>query len=225
MVISLFALLSWQIVFSETETEPYYCEPRVFYGHEIIPYFNPKIKRLRIYKLGQVHLAGMAVGHSKTKNIKKFSSLIFNVEEMDNFCTWYFNKGNQKAKNSFVHRYVKNPKSLKPQTAAKKYMERLENIFFNDPVNFLQCAETYGYIGSGCNGQKHRGPTVFGMLLSFTGCTPENASEIVNTIWGLNGIKKNIRLSIIKAAHEFGKIHKNERDHLQNLFLNSSRVH
>jgi hypothetical protein len=64
----------------------------------------------------------------------------------------------------------------------------------------------------------HRGPTVFGMLLAYSGCSAEHSLEITNQIWGLNGVKRKVRLAIIRKAYELGNTQKESRKRLAELF-------
>ncbi len=56
-----------------------------------------------------------------------------------------------------------------------------------------------------CNGMRHRGPTSFGMLLTYSGCSAEPANTTVNKIWGLNGVNPAVRLAIIQKAYDYGQ--------------------
>ncbi len=97
-------------------------------------------------------------------------------------------------------------------------MKVLENTFDKGKINFLNCAKEEKYIALGCNEMMHRGPTVFGMLLAFSGCEPEHALEIVNQTWGLNGVKRKVRLAVIRKAFELASTHPESRKQLQELF-------
>ena len=84
--------------------------------------------------------------------------------------------------------------------------------------SFLSCAENRHYLALGCNSMAHRGPTVFGMLLAFSGCTPEHSLEIVNHIWGQNGVSDETRLTLIQEGATHGKTRPESREHFRELF-------
>ena len=102
--------------------------------------------------------------------------------------------------------------------AVAEFMNILEKTFDSSSTSFLSCASEQHYIALGCNGMRHRGPTVFGMLLAFSGCSPKNALEISNQIWGLNGVKRKVRLAVIEKAYELGASHRSSREKLAQLF-------
>jgi hypothetical protein len=178
--------------------EPLYCLPKNFYALEQKK--DIRIIRGHTFKLGQVELLGAAIGLTSRKVLVHNSP----ATTYENYCTWYFNEGNPLAEKDFNHYYVTNPKSLDTDSGPKEYRQVLSDQFAQTPISFLNCIEKYKYLAMGCNGQMHRGPTVFGMLLSFSGCQPAHAAEIVNTLWGLNGVSADVRLSIITEAYRMG---------------------
>ena len=86
-------------------------------------------------------------------------------------------------------------------------MKILGNEFDLAPINFVSCAAEAGYIAIGCDGMKHRGPTVMAMLLAYSGCTPDHAATIATQIWGNNGITTQMRSAISKRAAELATSH------------------
>ncbi len=204
--------------------EPSYCEPSAFYKREIqsplSPNENKDLPRLHAFHVGSVTLAGLAVGDSKTPITKKLALTMSDLNVEDNkFCTWYFAKGNKSALASFISRPLPDPFSIKVETSAKIFMDAIQSSFFNNEgMNFIDCAKDHHYIAMGCTEQRHRGPTVFGMLLAFSGCTPEHSATIVNTIWGLNTLKPEVRFTAIKAAYNYGSVHSEKRNELAELF-------
>lgn len=224
--ISFFCLLiSLNLKAQEIKNEPSYCAPAKFMSLEIqspISASDQKnLLRLRAFKLGPTVLAGMAVGDSKTPTTQKFAKSMssYNVDQ-DKYCTWYFAHSNKSALASFISHEIPDPFSIKVENSARIFMGAMQSSFFGDGhLNFLNCAQDHHYIGMGCTEQRHRGPTVFGMLLAFSGCTPEHAAEIVNTAWGLNGLKAEVRLAAIKAAYEYGSQNPNERRRLVDLLI------
>jgi len=199
--------------------EPPYCLPAAFHDREIpvTAEDGAGLSRLRAYRLGKVLLAGLAVGESEQPKVRALAQRHSSAAGPERFCTWYVNRGNPEAASTFVFRYVPNPGSLGEEAAAT-YLEALRGSLLDGEEGFLDCAADHGYIAVGCDGMKHRGPTVFGMVLGFSGCEPEHALEIVDDIWGLNGVPADTRLAIIRAAHELGRANPAESARLRELF-------
>ena len=183
--------------------EPPFCVPDVFIKQEIAEEDAGAIKRLHAYRLGSVVLAGMAIGESEAADVADLAA-DHGLAADERFCTWYVNRGNAAAEKRFSHVYVPNPSSLSADEAARQYGELLGPAFAEGKGSVWWCLEEKGYLALGCNGQKHRGPTVFGMVLAALGCSPENAAEIVNRIWGLNGVPPAHRLAPIRKAYDLG---------------------
>lgn len=197
--------------------EPSYCAPSVFLKKEI-KHNNNKLLRGRIFQLGETKVMGVAVGNSDARDLVNFAYAQSTAKAEDKFCTWYYNEGNKEAEAWFTHRYVPNPIWLTASSAAKKFGGVLRDEFAHAIPSFLSCAQNHKYIAMGCDGQKHRGPSVFGMMLAFSGCSPENAAAIVNTLWGLNNVSKTTRLSIITEGKRFGDLDPEGRRQLQQAF-------
>ena len=197
--------------------EPSYCNPSTFLKKEI-KHGNSKLVRGRLFQLGEAKVMGVAVGDSAAKDLVSFARSQSTAEASDKFCTWYYNEGDKEAEAWFTHRYVPNPLWLSASSAAKKYNSVLKDEFANSLPSFLSCARDHKYIAMGCNGQKHRGPSVFGMMLAFSGCSPQNAATIVNTVWGLNGVSADVRLSIINEGKKLGDADPEGRAQLQHAF-------
>jgi hypothetical protein len=183
--------------------EPPFCVPDVFIKQEIAAEDAGAITRLHAYRLGSVVLAGMAIGESEAAAVADLAA-DHGAAADELFCTWYVNRGNAAAEKRFHHVYVPNPSSLSPDQAAVQYGELLGPAFAEGKGSIWWCLEEKGYLAVGCNGQKHRGPTVFGMVLAALGCSPENAAEIVNRVWGLNGVPPANRLAPIRQAYDLG---------------------
>lgn len=184
--------------------EPAYCRPEVFLAQEVTPEKGKADllpNRLRAFRLGKTLLVGASVFMSDAMGeLAKANST---AGPDAGFCTWYLNKGRPYSQMDFNWRYVENPKRMSAHSA-KDWMEELSSSFGTDPVSFVSCAERHGYIAGGCNSQSHRGPTLFGMILAYSGCSPENAAQITNSLWGLNSVSEEVRLAIIRAAYELG---------------------
>lgn len=198
-------------------TEPAYCNPTTFYSKET-KVNNSELERAHLYLLGKTKVLGMAVGNSDATETANFAQTQSSARATDKFCTWYFNKGNKKAEAWFTHRYVSNPSGLTTVTGPQKYNETLKDEFANAIPSFLSCAKQHKYIAMGCDGQKHRGPTVFGMMLAYSGCSPQNAATIVNKVWGLNGVKAEVRLAIITEGKKLGDADPEARRQMQAAF-------
>ena len=86
-------------------------------------------------------------------------------------------------------------------------------------MSFVSCAIDHGYIAMGCDGMKHRGPSVFAMLLAYSGCSAKNAATIANKLWGLNFVKEATREAIAEKAFEMGQRQPQMRAALRNVLL------
>jgi hypothetical protein len=200
--------------------EPAYCLPAAFHGREIpvAAEDGAGLSRLHAYRLGKVLFAGLAVGESEQSKVRALAQRHSSAPGPERFCTWYVNRGNPEAAGTFVFRYVPNPSALGEREAAAAYLDVLRGSLLDDPEGFLACAADHGYIAVGCDGMRHRGPTAFGMVLTFSGCEPGHALQIVNDIWGLNGVPEGVRLAILRAAHELGRANPAESARLRDLF-------
>jgi hypothetical protein len=158
------------------------------------------------------------VGESQQSRVRALAQQYSSAAGPELYCTWYVNRGNPEAANAFVFRYVPNPSALGAESAPAAYLDVLRGSLLDDPEGFLGCAADHGYIAVGCDGMRHRGPTAFGMVLAFSGCKPGHALQIVNDIWGLNGVPEGVRLAILRAAHELGRANPAESARLRDLF-------
>lgn len=214
---ALLAVVALFAISSAHADEPAYCTPSEFFKHEISNTYK-KVKRLRTFKLGDATIAGLAVGNSKAADIIKMAEGLGKTNAADNYCIWYLNEGDGEAERTFSHVYVPNPRTLSEKESYDVYLEKLGAEFGAKALSFVSCIEKYNFVGMGCNGQKHRGPTVFGMLLAYSGCTPEHSAEIVNTLWDLNGVPAKNRLSAIRAGYDRGNEEPQGRQSLQDKF-------
>lgn len=193
--------------------EPGFCDPAAFEKAEI-PSATTGLLKNHAYQLGHLVLVGLAVGHSDITAIRDFSNRFSQFSTAEKNCTWYFNDGNPKAAQAFHHRYVSNP-SFKGVQVADEYERVLASTFANDPTSFISCAVDHGYIAMGCDGMKHRGPSVFAMLLSFAGCSAQNSTAIANKIWGTNGVLVKTREAIAQKGKVLGDLNPTLREQLQ----------
>lgn len=197
---------------SVVSAEPAYCTLEGLKEREIA--LKAKLKRGRAFKLGDTVVAGFGVGQTKIAETKKMSEA-YSKSQNHKWCTFYFNRQNPQAEKNFVHNYVPKPMD---ELDTQEYMRKVSPLFYRAPVNFSDCARDHKYIGLGCNGQRHRGPTAFGMLLAFSGCNPETVNRAVNGIWDLNGVNPAIRLDAIKNAYWHGIAHPIESKKLRSSF-------
>ena len=196
--------------------EPAFCAPETFLAHEIAGAGDAGIERLRAFRLGGVVLAGMAVGDSDAAAVARLAEG-HGATAADRYCTWYVNRGNHKAELLFRQIYLPNPRHLSPEDAAEAFGDLFGPALGAGPDGLWRCVEERGFLALGCNGQKHRGPTAFGMVLAALGCSPEHAAGIVNRLWGLNDIPAENRLAAIRRAYDIGARQPDQRDRLQRL--------
>jgi len=214
------------------DSEPSYCDPARFDEAEIPVEVKGKGKisglvRAHAFRLGKVTLVGLGVGDSPVKEVIELSQRLAPGNKAPHSCTWYLNHAksetdlNRKlAASTFVHRdIVKSPVLLTEEEASSSFMKVLSSSFDQDTVNFISCAAEQHYLAIGCNEMMHRGPTVFGMILALSGCTPAHALEIADQIWGLNQVKRKVRLAVIQKAFELGQDRKESRKQLSKAFL------
>jgi hypothetical protein len=211
-----FALFLALRTMSWASDEPSYCDPDTFFATQL-KMKRAGVKRLHIFELGHVKLTGLAVGDSDTSRVIDLAEELSDSKSAEGYCTFYFNDGDYGATQEFEWIKLKNPKSLDEEEVAEKYRKRLDQAFSSGRGSILECMERRQYAALGCDGMKHRGPTVFGMLLSFSGCNPVNSAEIVNRLWGLNGVAPEVRLSAIREGYAMGSERPRLRERYQQL--------
>jgi len=166
----------------------------------------------------------------------------------DRYCTWYLNRGRTEPEKYFNHDYVPAPyivtknfpgvlkdvdKHISPELdplnlgdMIQAYKASLHDALLGSgDDSFLYCAQKYHYVAMGCNSQKQRGPTVVGSLLAFTGCKPEHALTIVDSVWThplVDGhgsdIQVNARLAILRSFYKWGLKNPTQSGALRALF-------
>jgi hypothetical protein len=192
-----------QTVFAEFQ-EPKWCKPSEFMKYEIPVPNTGKMKRQRAFKVDGVTLVGLAVGKSDHVAIQRlYHQLATPGADDPKYCTWYLNKGNKAAQRVFNH-YPMDKPSKKADQAEREWVARLGNIFEKTPSNIFNCVKDDKFIAMGCQGQQHRGPTGWGMVLSYLGCSPENAERITRNLWGLNGVKAASRVAVNRGGKKIG---------------------
>ncbi|MBC7458344.1 MAG: hypothetical protein H7235_08710, partial [Bdellovibrionaceae bacterium] len=193
----LFALTLLSIVTisqAALAAEPTYCNPKNFIAKEVDP--HESILRDHAFQMGQVLIVGGAIGYSNSGKVIEFVENYSDASPVEKYCTWYFNEGNDNASAKFNHFYVTNPRKVTVTSGPKEYRQVLKDQFAQAKTSFLSCIEKHKILVMGCNGQMHRGPTVFGMMLSFSGCSSKNSLSIVNELWGQNGVQPEVRQAI-----------------------------
>jgi len=200
------------------ENEPAYCTPQVFRSLE--KPITDRILRAHVFKVGQVTLAGLAIGVSSANSVKNLAMQNSTASDQEGYCTWYVNRGNVFAWWNFNYKYLPHPSSQASEQIISQYMSLAAPLFDQGMNNFVTCAQKHRYISVGCNGMKHRGPTLFGMLLAYSGCKASNATAIVNEFWGLNGVAPEVRLAIIEAASRLGKANQTQSCRLRQMLEN-----
>ena len=159
-----------------------------------VSYSSKGIDRSHIFKLGKITLAGLAVGTSDAAEVSSMA----NSFGGKNSCVWYLNKGNRNAQKRFSNYPLPYPSEKANLSGFEDFMEEMISS-----GNFESCVKENHFLALGCNEMKHRGPTAMGMVLTFAGCSAQEASNIVNTLWGLNGVAESVRLEVINQGVEY----------------------
>jgi hypothetical protein len=169
-------------------------------------------------------LVGLAVGKSDPKAVADLAHKFGRAPGSQGYCTWYLNSGNAEAAELFNHHYMENPIDFFFNTIGieYRYANELRSSFVPSSeqiASFASCAEKHSYIALGCQGQQHRGPSVFAMLLAFAGCSPVHAVQIANQTWGMNFVAFQTRLAIAQEGKRMGDAHPELRQKILNQFL------
>ncbi len=205
MKILLLAFLSTVVISKAVSAqEPAYCDPENFYNKEVD--LNARILRDRAFKLGNVILLGGAIGYSNSEKVIDFVEEYSNTKATasEKYCTWYYNDHNDNAAAKFNHFSLTNPKQLTVKSGPAEYRSILKDQFSNSKTSFLSCMEKNKILVMGCDAMMHRGPSVFGMLLGFSGCSSSHALTIVNHLWGKHGVDPAVRQAIIEEGVKLG---------------------
>lgn len=197
--------------------EPAFCRLETFVSRQVE---GPNIMRSRTFRFGDSHLVVGGIGKSQV------SAVVAGAREMakpadflpqEKFCTWYYNDGNDQSAKAFRHQYVSNPDlvtfilaasptlgMLAMENVANEYQQKVIPNFSRGPVNFMSCLQNHKYVALGCDGNKHRGPTIFAMLLAYSGCTPRTSVDIAVALWGQNWVLNSTRIWIARRAYAEG---------------------
>ena len=180
-------------------SEPRFCDPSKIAEYERGNNIS-NLKRVHVYQFGKLTLAGLAVGNSDYRYVQSLAKQ-YGVTDAKS-CTWYFNTGNDAAAAAFNYLPLPRP-WLAPPSIAKKYDVVLEGSFDRNDNNMLACARKYNYVAMGCDGMKHRGPSVFAALLTYAGCTPKHSREIADKVWGSNFVSDSTREAIAALGAKY----------------------
>jgi hypothetical protein len=203
--------------FAGEREEPRFCELSEFLKKEDLSIRdNPKLIRARGFRLGDVTLVGLSVGRSEVKEVIELAHSHDRLKDIaaKNYCTWYLhyptpalpyflNSLYAMQKFNFAP-ILRNPKDLSAAQAVAEVMSSLDGVFAGENPSFLGCLTENKFLAVGCQGMAHRGPTVFGAVLALMGCSPQHSAEIVNFLWGLNGVAPEVRKAVLEAAYELG---------------------
>lgn len=221
-----FALFSVLVLSSQTFAatpaagEPKFCNVERFSELERgnnIPYLD----RVHVFQIGKLTLAGLGVGNSDHRYVESLANQYSRYGADEKSCVFYFNDGNEAAEEAFNHVYAPSP-VLRGKSIANKYEALITPLFDDTATSFVSCATKHNFIALGCDGMRHRGPSVFAMLLAYAGCLPESASEIANAVWGTNHVPRSTRLEIARRGYTAGNQNPAARAKLQKL-MNASK--
>lgn len=196
--------------------EPKFCDVDTFRATEDLEAAEglTGLVRNHVYQIGDLTLVGLGVGDSEVGATQALANRYSKFHAVEKNCTWYFNDGSDAAAEAFNHHYITSP-IFKSAKVAEKYGTVLANIFANDPVSMVSCAVKHGYVAMGCDGMKHRGPSVFAMLLGYAGCSAKNATKIANKVWGNNWVPTSTREAIADKGRLMGDANPAIRKQLQ----------
>ncbi len=207
-----------------------YCDPNFYQGEALrahpervtTPDSNSRVIRIQI---GQVVLYGSPVGNDSSGKRSLAIAAKNNVGAEAKYCTFYVSGGNDKPGELFIQRSLLNqdPRTIldrkingRPITdeeVGSIYYGVVGKTFYQDNASgrpeyepsMLSCLRDYRFLNVGCDGMKHRGPTVFAMLLSFSGCAPWRSAVIANLLWDSNGVPFQVRYDAASTAWKQGQ--------------------
>ena len=212
---STLLLLTLRVNVANAASEPRYCDVEVFKklerGNNI-----PNLDRPHVYQIGQLTLAGLGVGNSDHRYVQSLADQYGDYQAYEKSCVFYFNKGNDEAIKAFNQQYVTTP-ILKSKKVATEYEKIISPMLDQNSVNMLSCAVNHNFIAMGCDGMRHRGPSVLAMFLAYSGCSAEHATKIVNAVWGTNHVPTGTRTAIAQKGWEAGNRNPAGRARLQKL--------
>jgi hypothetical protein len=179
-----------------------------------------RLGRLKALQVGSVKLAGLAVGDSPLDAVLQLpGALGVTVAPEDRSCTFLMKKASSAHRKALRWFNLPDPRGRGSRADAQKWFGIVREVFDQGQPSFLSCAEKYGFIALGCAGMRHRGPTVFAMLLAFAGCTPKRATAIAEKHWQRH-VDTSVRQGMVEVAYEHGlkAEHRDSRLRFQRLF-------
>ena len=154
---------------------------------------NPDVDFVKLVEDQPEYLTTKAELRKKDKNAQPDSALVHKL------LMEYFKEPIPASKAKAYQAYQKELAGVRQQFADISSLIGTKPEMTGGVPNMLWCMENFHYVGMGCNDQQHRGPTVFGILLVKSGCTAEQAFQIVHDKWGDNTVEKP-RMEILQAA-------------------------
>ena len=206
---------------SSAQATPAYCDKQTFLSREI-PLPDRLTFRGHAFRLGRATIIGLGLGFSQTDEVSELARAFSPAASSSNgFLTWYLSDEYVSSMERFNDFPLPSPRKGDFDPADRpELVNTFDRTFASmlDPSSnhsILVGLESHSYFALGCDSQKHRGPTVFGMVLAASGCTAEQSAAIVNAIWQLNGVPKDLRLEIIARAAKIGEEHPEWRERLR----------
>jgi hypothetical protein len=196
--------------------EPAYCQPQSFLGQEQ-SVNDWGLRNDHLFKIGHLNLAGLAVGFSLPNSVSNLAERLSSANKNDGYCTFYFNDSNPIAGNLFNWHNVGHPG--REGGSVEDFATIFAAALNGSSNSMLNCAENKSYLALGCDGMKHRGPTLFAMLLAYSGCSVDNSLSIANGLWGLNGIPPETRRAIVERGAMMGAANSGIQQRLQKVLL------
>ncbi len=184
--------------------EPAYCEPSSFLTKEVL-HSDPGLLRLRTFQVGSVRLSGLSIGMSMTSSLISYAEGIKPNTALKKYCSWYVNDRNHLARESFVWRDLRKPDADVAATVANFEAQLKTSFTEGSEEDLISCLAEEKFLAMGCDGQMHRGPSVFAMVLAYSGCTPEHSVAIVNQLWGENGVPPATRMALAEMAAKWAR--------------------
>ena len=87
--------------------EPAYCNPKNFSQFAVTPpTLSGEIRRLHAFQLGNVVVAGMAIGSSSTKAMQELAVAYSPTADQANYCTWFVGDNNASAQKVFNYHHI-----------------------------------------------------------------------------------------------------------------------
>lgn len=171
-------------------------------------------KREIAFKFANFTLLSAPIGDLPDQVLIDWCAL-YTPEHAGHFNTWYFNShdndGDQlDAKTLFHHIPIKDNPIV--NWSSKQFIPVRDQLEL-----MVETAEKYGYLAMGCDGNKHRGPSVFAMFLSLAGVDPKESTHIANELFGSNFVFSFVRRRIARLGYELGNERPDLRKRLQEL--------